>query len=209
MTRDKSAYWFSYEPCWIKLVLWPFSDVAINEGNWKYDSIKYVYLNNIMNGINGTTRFDPDEPLTGAMFATVLYRMAGNPSVQFQNKFEDVEPGPYYSNAVIWAYNQGIVNGVDGGKRYGIDEYITREQIAKMLKEYGRVMGYTMNESMALDSFPDRSDVSGWAVGYMQWAVGSGMVTGKNIGGTYYLDPKGNATRAECAAMLTRFMKKY
>lgn len=209
LTRDKSDYWFSYEPCWIKLVLWPFSDVAINEGNWKYDSVKYVYINNIMNGINGTTRFDPDEPLTRAMFATVLYRMAGNPSVQFQNKFEDVKPGAYYSNAVIWAYSQGIVNGLDGGRRYGINEFITREQIAKMLKEYGRVMKYTMNESASLDSFPDRSDVSGWAVGYMQWAVGSGMVTGKNIGGTYYLDPKGNATRAECAAMLTRFMKRY
>ena len=209
LTRDKSAYQFSFEPCWIKLISWPFSDVAINEGNWKYDSVKYVYINNIMNGINGTTRFDPDEPLTRAMFATVLYRMAGEPPVQFQNKFEDVSAGAYYSNAVIWAYNQGIVNGLDGGKRYGINEYITREQIAKMLKEYGRVMKYTMNESADLERFPDKSEVSGWAVGYMQWAVGSGMVTGKNVGGTFYLDPKGNATRAECAAMLTRFMERY
>lgn len=209
LMRDKSSYRFSFEPCWIKLNSWPFSDVAINVGNWKYDSVKYVYVNNIMNGINGTTRFDPDEPLTRAMFATVLYRMAGSPPVQFQNKFEDVSAGAYYSNAVIWAYNQGIVNGLDGGKRYGINEYITREQIAKMLKEYGRVMQYTMNESADLGRFPDKSEVSGWAVGYMQWAVGSGMVTGKNVGGSFYLDPKGNATRAECAAMLTRFMKKY
>ena len=66
-----------------------------------------------------------------------------------------------------------------------------------------------MIESTNLDAFPDRGDVSGWAVGYMKWAVGSGMVTGKNVGGTYYLDPKGNATRAECAAMLMRFIKRY
>ncbi len=209
LTRNKSSYRFGFEPCWIKLISWPFSDVTISEGNWKYESVKYVYDNNIMNGINGTTRFDPDEPLTRAMFATVLYRMAGNPPVQFQNKFEDVVDGRYYSRAVIWAYNQGIVNGVEGGIRYGIDEYITREQIAKMLKEYGRVRNYTMNESANLNSFPDRSEISGWAAGYMQWAVGSGMVTGKNINGIYYLDPKGNATRAECAAMLTRFMQRY
>lgn len=188
---------------------WPFSDVEVRPGYWKYDSIKYVYDNNIMNGINGTTRFDPDEPLTRAMFATVLYRMAGNPAVQFQNKFEDVTAGRYYSNAVIWAYEQGIVQGMEGGKRYGIDEYITREQIAKMLKEYGRVAGYNLDDSVDIGGFPDYREVSGWAVNYMKWAVGSGMVTGKNINGVYYLDPRGNATRAECAAMLTRFMKRY
>ena len=187
----------------------PFTDINVGPGSWKYDSIKYVYDNKIMNGINGTTRFDPDEPLTRAMFATVLYRMAGSPEVQFRNIFEDVVDGRYYSRAVMWAYEQKIVQGMDGGKRYGIDEFITREQIAKMLREYGRVQGYAMNESTNLDAFPDRGDVSGWAVGYMKWAVGSGMVTGKNVGGTYYLDPKGNATRAECAAMLMRFIKRY
>ena len=187
----------------------PFTDINVGPGSWKYDSIKYVYDNKIMNGINGTTRFDPDEPLTRAMFATVLYRMAGSPEVQFRNIFEDVVDGRYYSRAVMWAYEQKIVQGMDGGKRYGIDEFITREQIAKMLREYGRVQGYAMNESTNLDAFPDRGDVSGWAVGYMKWAVGSGMVTGKNVGGTYYLDPKGNATRAECAAMLMRFLNRY
>lgn len=188
---------------------WPFSDVEVKPGYWKYDSIKYVYDNNIMNGINGTMRFDPDEPLTRAMFATVLYRMAGNPAVQFQNKFEDVKEGKYYSNAVIWAYEQGIVQGLDGGRRYGIDEFITREQIAKMLNEFGRVQGYTLDDSTDIGGFPDYGEVSGWAVNYMKWAVGSGMVTGKNIDGVYYLDPRSNATRAECAAMLTRFMNRY
>ena len=187
----------------------PFTDVAIQPGNWRYDSIRYVYDNEIMNGINGTTRFDPDEPLTRAMFATVLYRMAGKPPVQFEEKFEDVQTGRYYSDAVIWAYQQGIVQGVEGGKRYGIDEYITREQIAKMLMEYGRIRSYNTSERADLERFPDRMNLSGWAVTYMQWAVGSGMVNGKNVGGTYYLDPQGNATRVECAAMLMRFLQKY
>lgn len=186
-----------------------FSDVAVAPGSWKYDSIKYVYDNGIMNGISGTTRFDPDETMTRAMFATVLYRMAGEPAVQYESKFQDVSNGRYYSNAIIWAYKQGIVQGMDGGIRYGINENITREQMAKMLMEYARVRGYSTNEKADLNGFPDKNDVSGWAAGYMQWAVGCGMISGKNINGAYYLDPKGNATRAECAAMLMRFMKRY
>jgi len=186
-----------------------FSDVTVAPGNWKYDSIKYVYDNGIMNGINGTSRFDPDEPLTRAMFATVLYRMAGEPAVQFENKFGDVSDGRYYSRAIIWAYRQGIVQGMDGGVRYGIDENITREQMAKMLMEYARVRGYGTGEKADLSRFPDKENISGWANGYMQWAVGCGMIGGKNVNGIYYLDPKGDTTRAECAAMLMRFMKRY
>lgn len=186
-----------------------FSDVEPKPGNWKYESIKYVYENGIMNGISGTTKFEPDETLNRAMFATVLYRMVGSPDVQFRNQFEDVKAGSYYSNAVIWAFDQGIVQGLDGGKRYGVNEPITREQIAKMLNKYGEVKHYPMTENADLNSFPDREDVSGWATGYMQWAVGSGMITGRNVNGIYYLDPKGNATRAECSAMLMRFLERY
>ena len=131
------------------------------------------------------------------------------PAVQFENKFEDVPDGKYYSPAVIWAYKQGIVQGIEGGLRYGTDGYITREQIAKMLMEYARVKNYNISERADLNVFPDVEDVSGWAGTYMEWAVGCGMIGGKNINGIYYLDPGGNATRAESAAMLMRFMKKY
>lgn len=186
-----------------------FSDVKYEPGSWRYDSVKYVCDRGIMNGIGGTDKFEPDGNLTRGMFATVLYRMAGGPAVEFENKFLDVEAGKYYSNAVIWANKKGIVDGLDGGTRFGVEEFITREQIAKMLKEYARVCSYNTSEKADLSEFPDVSDVSGWAMGYMQWAVGCGMIGGKNIDGTYYLDPKGNATRVECAAMLMRFMKKY
>lgn len=190
---------------------WPFDDVPVMAGHWRYESVKYVYENAVMNGItnsDGTINtFKPDEPLTRAMFATVLYRIEGSPPVSFESKFSDVLPGRYYSDAIIWAYQNGIVNGYADG-RFGVNDNITREQIAKMLKYYADIKGYTA--ALAdLSSFPDAAEVSGWAVEPIRWAVGNGMITGKNVGGTYYLDPKGEATRVECAAMLTRFMKKY
>lgn len=193
---------------YIEVVDFPFTDVTIVPGNWKYDSVKYVYDNDIMNGINGTTRFDPDEPLTRAMFATVLYRMAGEPATGFENRFSDVEDGRYYSRAIIWAYKSGIVTGYADGS-YGVDDYITREQMAKMLRVYAQVRGHNTSERANIGSFPDAGDMSGWAVEHMSWAVGCGMINGKNIEGTYYLDAKGNATRVECAAMLMRFIRKY
>lgn len=190
---------------------WPFDDVPVIAGHWRYESVKYVYENDVMNGItniDGTINtFEPDEPLSRAMFATVLYRIEGNPPVNFESRFSDVVPGRYYSNAIIWAYQNGIVNGYADGN-FGIDDNITREQIAKMLKYYSDIKGYS-GTLADLSSFPDVAEVSGWAVEPIRWAVGNGMITGKNVNGTYYLDPKGEATRVECAAMLTRFMKKY
>ncbi len=191
---------------------WPFYDVSVVPGHWKYESVKYVYENGIMNGItnsDGTINtFEPDEALTRAMFATVLYRIEGSPAIRFENRFSDVVSGRYYSSAIIWAYQKGIVNGYADGS-FGVDDNITREQIAKMLKYYSDLKGYTTNTLVDINNFPDAAEVSGWAVDPIRWAVGSGMMNGKNIGGTYYLDPKGEATRAECAAMLTRFMKSY
>ena len=186
----------------------PFTDVAMNEGNWKYDSVNYVYENNIMNGINGTTNFNPDEPLTRAMFVTVLYRMAGEPYVSFdRNRFDDVtNSSAYYAKAVIWANDKGIVQGYEDGN-FGININITREQVAKMLYKYAEVQGYNVSARANLNSFPDRGQVSSWATEFMRWAVAKEMITGKNMEGVMWLAPKGEATRAECAAMITRFLK--
>lgn len=191
-------------------VTFAFSDVPVIEGNWKYESVKYVYEKGIMNGISATTRFDPDAPLTRAMFATVLYRMAGSPDVAYTDKFSDVIDGKWYSKAIIWANQQGIVSGMGDGSYYGIDINITREQIAKMLNEYAKTSNYDVSQTKSLDEFTDKDTVSGWATGYMEWATAVGMISGKPNGdGNYRLDPKGEATRAECAAMLMRFAKKY
>ena len=186
---------------------WQFGDVAENPGNWKYEAVKYVTEKGIMNG-TAPNEFKPDDSLTRAMFATMLYRMAGQPAVTFTNKFPDVPANKWYSNAVIWASEKGIVSGYGDG-RFGVNDSITREQIAKMLMEYGRVQGYNISQSADFSAFADAGSVSGWASGYMKWAVGSGMISGSQKHGKYYLNPKGNATRAESATMLKRFMEKY
>ncbi len=189
---------------------WIFTDVDIVPGNWKYESVKHVYNNDIMGAIAGTTQFQPDRPLSRAMFATVLYRMAGEPEAVFRDKFTDVPAGKWYSDAIIWAYQNKVAAGYTDGS-FGIDDNITREQIAKMLFEYAKVSEYDITERNDLGSFTDEADVSSWAVEYMQWAAAVKMITGKpnDDGKTWRMDPKGDATRAECAAMLKRFAEKY
>ena len=190
-------------------VSWPFSDVKESPGHWKYENIKYVWKNRIMNGISGTNLFRPDHSLTRAMFAAVLYRMAGEPQVEFTQKFTDVEPGIWYSDAVIWVNIQGMAEGFGDGS-YGINRDITREQIAKMLYLFGKAQGYAVSDRRELNSFTDGKDVSRWAVDYMRWAAAVEMITGKpNDAGGFRLDPRGKATRAECAKMLTMFMERY
>ena len=163
-----------------------------------------------MNGITATTRFDPDRPLTRGMFATVLYRMAGEPGVKYTKKFSDVADGKWYSKAIIWASQKGIVSGYQNGT-FGVEQNITREQIAKMLYEYAdKAAGYDVSQKKELTGFTDRQKMSPWAEKYLQWATAVSMITGKpNDDRSYRLDPKGEATRAECAAMLMRFQNKY
>ena len=188
---------------------WIFTDVKVTTGNWKYESVKYVYNKDVMGAVTGTTEFQPDRPLNRAMFATVLYRMAGEPKVTFENKFTDVVAGKWYSNAILWAYQNKIVSGFSDGS-YGIEANITREQIAKMLNEYAKLCKYDISQKNALNEFTDAASVSNWAVEYMQWATAVKMISGKPNGdGSFRLDPKGEATRAECAAMLQRFANKY
>ncbi|MCI6553681.1 MAG: S-layer homology domain-containing protein, partial [Lachnospiraceae bacterium] len=184
-----------------------FEDIPVDQGYWKFVSTRYVGQRGIMGGVGGTRLFLPDSQLTRAMFATVLYRMAGEPAVSYSTKFADVEEGKWYSNGILWAYQQGLVSGYQDG-RYGPNDNITREQIAKMLYLYGSTQGYDVSGTTSLEKFTDADSVSPWAVGYMQWAVDTGMIGGKpNEGGGYRLDPRGEATRAECAKMLMMFLE--
>lgn len=193
----------------VKPKAWPFTDIPEQSGAWKYDNVKYVYENGIMNGISGTTLFNPDGKLDRAMFATVLHRMAKTPAVAYTDKFSDVKQGKYYTSAILWAAEKKIVSGLSDGS-YGVTDNITREQIAKMLYEYAKTQNYDISGAAVLDSFTDTNKVGIWAVNYMKWAVDAGMISGKPNGdGTFRLDPKGAATRAECAKMLTMFLQKY
>lgn len=186
---------------------WPFLDVAVKPGNWRYDNVKFVYEYGIMTGVKAD-QFQPDVPLTRAQFASVIYRMAGTPKVSYKGIFTDVPAGKWYSDAIIWAYEKGIVAGLGGG-RYGVNENITREQMARMLMEFARVQGYDTSARADFANFADGSQVSRWAAENMRWAVGSGIISGSTKDGKYYMNPKGEAKRVECAVMLTKFIQKY
>ena len=182
----------------------PFTDVP---SGWRYDNIKFVFDRGIMTGLDETT-FEPDAPLNRAQFASVIYRLAGEPEVVFKDTFSDVPAGKWFSEAVIWANENGIVSGPGDGT-YGPYDNITREQMARMLMEFARVQSYNTDEREDFAKFADASQVSRWATDYMRWAVGSGIISGSTKDGKYYMNPKGQATRAECAVMLTKFIQKY
>ena len=186
---------------------WPFIDISVNPGNWKYENIKFVNEKGIMTGVT-PMQFQPDAPLTRAQFASVIYRMAGSPEVTYQNTFTDVSAGKWYSNAILWAYENKIVAGLGDG-RYGINDNITREQMARMLMEFARTQGYDISARGDFGKFADTDQVSGWAAENMKWAVASGIISGSVKDGKYYMNPKGQATRAECAVMLTKFIKEH
>ncbi len=190
-------------------VRFPFSDITAKDGNWKYESIKYAYLKGTMGAITGTDQFMPDRTLSRGMFVTILHRMAGAPGVQWKDRFTDVEKGRWYSDAVLWAEEKGIVTGFSDGS-FGVDTDVTREQMAKMLNLYAGSQKLDVSKKKSLAGFSDAGQVSGWAEGYMEWATAVGMITGKpNSSGGYRLDPGGKATRAECAAMMMRFDTYY
>lgn len=172
----------------------PFTDVKV--GSWYYDAVTFVYENGLMQGTSAT-RFSPDSSLTRAMLAQILYNRAGKPTVKDKSAFTDVANDAWYADAVIWAYGEGIVSGVGGGK-FAPDASITREQLAAMLY---RAAGSPEVQETAL-TFNDASKVSSYAKSAICWAVEEGIVTGK---GGNRLDPTGTATRAEVAQMLARF----
>ena len=180
-----------------------FTDVTGNF-NWAANSVDFMFMNGIING-NSTKNpkiFGPRAKMTRAMLVTVLYRAAGEPTVAgITNKFTDNKQGKYYYNAVLWASSLGIVNGATA-TTFDPDGNITREQIAAILYRYAGSPTVTGS----LSGYADQTQVSSFAVTAMQWAVGSGIITGTPNGGKTYLTAKGNATRAQVAVMLHRFL---
>ena len=185
---------------------WIFTDVLVKPGHWKYESVRKVYNHEIMGAVGNSSEFQPGKRLTRAMFATILYRMAGEPKVEYTLKFLDVAADKWYSNAIVWASAKEIVEGYSDG-RYGINDDITREQIAKMLYYFAKSQGYHVDSRAELN-FTDTERVSNWANIPIQWSVASGMINGKpNEDGSFRLDPKGKALRSECAKMIKMFME--
>lgn len=180
----------------------PFEDVKA--GDWCFNDVLYCYENGLMKGVTETT-FAPNATMTRGMVATVLYRMAGSPDVSgMSHPFKDLAAGRYCTDAVIWAYNTGIIQGYSNNT-FKPDQLITREQLATMLYRYACEFGYANpaeKNSMALLQFIDRGSVSAFAKPAMRWAVANGIMNGKTV---VTLVPQGDATRAQCATMLARF----
>ena len=173
-----------------------FTDVPA--GHWASEAIAYVTGQGYFNGTSETT-FGPSVPMSRAMLATVLWRMEGQPAPTGANAFTDVAAGQWYTDAVTWAAEQGIVTGTGGGL-FDPNGNITREQLAVMLYRYagGAAAGAD------LSAYPDASSVSSWAVEAMGWAVSNGILSGNEAG---QLSPGGAATRAEVAQMLLNYSR--
>ena len=178
-----------------------YTDVDPNK--WYHEAIDYAIANGLMNGMSSTS-FAPDGTLSRAMLVTILYRLEGTPAAGGANPFSDVADGTWYTDAVIWANANGIVNGYGDGT-FLPDANVTREQFATILYRYAQFKEYdaSVGENTNIRSYNDVDDISDWATPSMQWACGAGLMQGSNGN----LRPQNSASRAEAAALLMRFIK--
>lgn len=177
----------------------PFVDVA--EKDWFYNAVSYAYENGLMSGTSATT-FAPNDKLTRAMVAQVIYNLEGTPAVS-GTQFTDVAAGMWYTNAITWAAQNGLVSGYGDGK-FGPNDPVTREQLVVILNHYAQFKKMTATATGSLAAFTDGATASDWAVNALVWAVDNGVMAGKGNG---TLDPKGTATRAEVAQMFMNFLE--
>ena len=176
----------------------PFVDVA--EGDWFYDAVVYAYQNELMDGVGGN-RFAPNSETTRAQLVTILYRLEGQPAVSGDLPFTDVEAGTWYTDAILWAAQNNIVNGVSDTEFAPGDE-ITRQQLVTILYRYAEAKGYDVSASADLSGYPDAGQVQDYAQPAMAWAVAENIIQGMEDG---TLKPAGNASRAQIATILMRF----
>ncbi len=177
-----------------------FSDVNTND--WYYDATAYVVEKGLMKGTSETS-FSPELTLTRAMLVTILYRNENSPSVNGSNVFEDVKTDMYYADAVKWAKDNKIVSGVSD-KQFAPDLSITREQLVSILYRYAKYKNFDTTADISLVQYHDFKDISDYAVAPVQYAVGKGLIKGNSA---TTINPHGNATRAETATILYRFLK--
>lgn len=177
----------------------PFTDV--HETDWFYNDVLFVYEEGLFAGTSDTT-FSPNAAMTRAMLVTVLYRLEGEPAVSGRSGFSDVTFNSYYEDAVTWAADNGIVNGTSI-TTFSPNANVTREQMAAILYRYAQYKKYNTAASSSLNGFTDQASVSGYAAASLEWAVAEKLVNGSNG----KLMPTGNATRAQVAAILHRFVE--
>lgn len=180
-----------------------FEDVK--EGDWYYEAVCFVSGNGIMTGIRDTV-FQPFGNLTRAQAAVILYRMDGKPDVEYQDLYPDVEDETWYTDAVMWASENKIVNGYTDTGLFAPAKDISREEFVVMLYRYAQYKDYPVSEEADLNSFRDGNEVSSFAQEAMKWAVGAGIIKGRDTG--TFIEPQGSANRAECAVIIHRYLEK-
>ncbi len=176
----------------------PFIDVS--EGAWYYDAVRYCYIHTLMRGTTKTT-FSPYQPASRGMIAATLWRMEGSPAASGRNPFADVPDSQYYANAVTWAAEKGIVDGYSD-ELFGPEDAITREQMAAILYRYASYKDYDNGKQASLDRFTDAQEASAYAENALRWAVANNIINGME---EHALNPRGDAARAQVAAILMYF----
>lgn len=179
-----------------------FTDVK----GWYEGAVDKATAYGLFNGTSETT-FSPNSPMTRGMLATVLYNLSGKSQYGVgEGAFADVTKNIWYENAVDWAAKTGVTSGTSKTE-FSPNRSITREQLVTMLYRYAKLIGADSKNSAGLEKFPDAGKVSNYAKEAMQWAVAEGFISGRANGGKDYIAPQGTATRAEVAAVLTRFVE--
>ena len=177
-----------------------FNDIYTDD--WYYSAVKYVYENNIIKGYtNGN--FGPNDNLTRAMLVTILHRMENEEKVSNKNNFSDVG-NTWYTNAIDWASDKKIVMGYGDGT-FKPNNKITRQDLMVILYRYAKYKGKNMSVNTDITNYPDYNKIDNYAKEAMKWAIGKKILYGNNSG---LLDPKGNATRAQVAVIIQRYMQK-
>ncbi len=173
----------------------------VKKDDWHYESVKYVYENNLMQGTE--SGFEPESKMTRAMLVTVLCRMANPENSDSKHDFKDVPQGQWYSDAVLWAAANGIVSGISK-TQFAPDSDVTREQMALIIYRFAKLQGYDIIEKADISGFADASDISDWALDAIKWANKAKLLTGTS---ETTLSPKDTASRAEVATILMRFCR--
>jgi len=179
------------------------SFVDVNEDDWFYESVMYVVKKGMFTGTSETT-FSPNSPMTRSMLVTVLHRLEEVPVSTAINQFTDVNDGDWYLEAVKWSSEKNIVMGITATE-FEPQNNVTREQLAVMLYRYAKTNGLDISNKGNLEIFVDKQNINSWAYEAVAWAVKNGLITGKE---NNILDPSGNATRSEVAAILQRLNEK-
>lgn len=182
----------------------------INRSSWYHSAVDFVISRGLM-GSTSTSKliFDPGAKVSRAMVATILYRIAGSPSgITYSGTFIDVPQGQWYTEAIEWAAQNGLATGKGNG-RFDPNGKVTRQELAAFMMRMAEYLGNNTSGRAKLSAFDDAANVPDWAKTYVQWAVDAKLISGKATGGKLLLAPTDNATRAEFAAIIMRFVQNF